>query len=224
MANTLRQSKRSVNVPLIVLSLLFVGATAFGGIYYSKYQDLKTETAKTADERNKELVAKINAVYELPKDETPVVAIVSEEETFKKEYPVFTTAKKGDVLLLYEKAGQAVLYRESENKVIGTATFAVKKAAVVQIIASTDLQAATEKTLTEKLPNDVRVGGKSTPKNSYTSTTVIDLTGQKADLAKSIATAVGGTVVAALPSEEVATEGAEIVVIVASQQVAETTQ
>lgn len=208
---------------LPILNLIFIvllaGSLAFGGYYFKQYQNLKTTSSKSAEEKNIELVEKINKVYALPKDEDPVVAIVSDEETFKKEYPVFTTAKKEDSLLLYEKAGQAILYRDSENKVIGTASFAVRKGSAVQIIASAELQNSTELTLTTKFPNDVRVSGKSTPTGQYTATTVVDLSGQKADLAKKIADAVGGTVVAALPTTEKATDGAEIVVIVANAQV-----
>jgi hypothetical protein len=202
-------------VPLI-FGLLFIGALAFGGYYFRQYQDLKTVSSKTPEEKNQELVATINKVYALPKDETPVVAIVSDEEAFKKEYPVFTTAKKGDSLLLYEKASQAILYRESENKIIGTATFSVRKGSAVQIIATGELQNSTEQTLTTKLGTDIRVSGKSTPVGQYTATTVVDLTGQKADLAAKIAEAVGGTVVSALPQGEKPSDGAEITVVVAN--------
>jgi hypothetical protein len=214
MAN-LRTRTKIAPLPFI-LGVLLIGALVFGGYYYRQYQDLKSTSSKSAEEKNKELVAKINEVYALPKEEDPVVAIVSDEEAFKKEYPVFTTAKKGDSLLLYEKASQAILYRESENKVIGTASFTVRKGSAVQIIASAEQQNSTEQTLTEKLGADIRVNGKSTPVGQYTATTVVDLTGQKAELATKIAEALGATVVTTLPSGETATEGAELVVIVAN--------
>ena len=158
----------------------------------------------------------------MPKDEEPVVAIVSDEETFKKEYPVFTTAKKGDSLLLYEKASQAILYRESENRVIGTATFAVRKGSAVHIVASGAVQNSTEQTLTAKLGADVRISGKSEPIGQYAATTVVDLTGQKSDLAKKVAETLGGTVVTSLPAGEKASDGAEIVVIMGSAPVSNT--
>lgn len=210
------RSRNSVSAIQIVFGILFIGSIVFGGYYFKQYQELKTTSSKTPEQRNEELIAKINKVYELPKDETPVVAVVSDETKFKQEYPVFTTAKKDDTLLLYEKAGQAILFRESENRVIGTASFAVRKGSAVHIIGTTELQNSTEQTLLQKLPDDVRVSGKSTPAGQYTATTVVDLTGQKAELAKKIAEAVGGTVVAALPSGEKASDGAEIVVIVGS--------
>jgi len=214
MAN-LRTRTKIAPLPLM-MGVLLIGALVFGGYYFRQYQDLKATSSKSAEEKNKELVAKINNVYALPKDEDPVVAIVSDEEAFKKEYPVFTTAKKGDSLLLYEKASQAILYRESENKIIGTASFTVRKGSAVQIIAGSDRQNSTEQTLTSKLGADIRVSGKSTPVGQYTVTTVVDLTGQKSELASKIAEALGATVVTTLPAGEIATEGAELVVIVAN--------
>lgn len=221
--SNLRPRQKVAPVP-IIFALLLVGSLIFGGYYFRQYQNLKATSSKSPEEKNKELVEKINKVYSLPKDEDPVVAIVSDEDTFKKEYPVFTTAQKGDSLLLYEKAGQAILFRESENKVIGTATFAVRKGAAVQIIASVEVQTTTEQTLASKLANEVRISAKSTPVGQYTATTVVDLTGQKTELAKKIAEAVGGSVVAALPAGETASEGAEFVVIMANATSQATTE
>lgn len=208
------KSGRRISVFTLTLAILLVISLGFGGYYFKQYRDLKNVSAKTPEEKNKELVAKINKVYELPKDEDPVVAVVSDEEKFKSEYPVFTAAKKDDSLLLYEKAGQAILFRESENRVIGTATFAVKKGSAVHIIGSVESQNSTEALLTQKLANDVRISGKSTPLATYTATTVIDLTGQKPDVAKKIAEALGGTVVSSLPAGEKASDGAEIAVVI----------
>ncbi len=209
----------------LIFILLLAGSLAFGGYYFKQYRDLKSSTSKTGEELNQELISRASKVYELPKDETPTVVSVTKDpkEFTTEQEKIFSTAfkslQKGDTVFLYEKAGKAIQYRDSENKVIDTATLAVKSGAAVQIIASAELQNSTELTLTTKFPNDVRVSGKSTPTGQYTATTVVDLSGQKADLAKKIADAVGGTVVAALPTTEKATDGAEIVVIVANAQV-----
>lgn len=210
------KSRSRLPIGPVILGVLLVASLVFGGYYFKEYQDLRTNSSKTAEQRNEELIAAINKVYELPKDETPVVAIVSDEAKFKEEYPVFTTARKDDSLLLYEKAGQAILFRESENRVIGTATFAIRKGSAVQIIATTERQNSTEQTLVSAFTDQVRVASKSTPAGQYSVTTVVDLTGQKTDLAKSIATAVGGTIATTLPAGEKADEGTEIVVIVAN--------
>ena len=63
------KSRPKISPLPLVLGLLLVGALAFGGYYFKQYQSLKTTSAKTPEEKNKELVEKINKVYALPKDE-----------------------------------------------------------------------------------------------------------------------------------------------------------
>lgn len=222
MAN-LRTRTKIAPLPLI-FGLLLVGSMVFGGYYFRQYQSLKSASSKTPEEQNKDLVALINKVYELPKDEEPgLVAKVKDEAIFKKDYPVFVNARVGDDLLLYEKSQLAVLYRSSENKVIHTAQINFKQGASVQIIAPGALQNSTEQTLTAKLSADVKVSGKSEPVGQYSSTTVVDVTGGNPDLAKKIAEALGGTVATTLPAGEKASEGVELVVIVANVATVEPT-
>jgi hypothetical protein len=212
--SSIRSSRRAPALP-IVLIVLLVASIGFGAYYYKQYQDLKITSSKTPEQRNEELIAKINKVYQLPKDETPVVALVTDEAKFKEEYPVFTEAKKDDSLLLYEKAGQAVLYRDSENRVVGTATFAVKRGKTLYIVGDLAGQNAAEASLAA-LSGEVRVAGKVTPVGQYTATTVVDVTGQNSDLAQKVASLVGGTVAERLPVDEKVADDAEIVVLVAS--------
>jgi ATPase subunit of ABC transporter with duplicated ATPase domains len=186
---------------------------AFGGYYYSKYQTLRNESAKTADERNEALIAMINEVYELPKDEKPVVAIVSDEAKFKEEYPVFTTAKLGDALLLFEKAGQAILFRESENRVIGTATFTVNRGASVHIIGSVEAQNATQTTLESKQQGKVTISSKATTTNQFTGVTVYDVSTTNGALASELAATLGGVVTTSAPAGENIPDGTDIVIV-----------
>jgi hypothetical protein len=210
--STSRSRSKSSGI-VAVLVVLLVASLAFGGVYFQKYQTLRKDSSKTADERNKELIDKINGVYELPKDETPVVAIVSDEQKFKGEYPVFTTAKLGDALLLYEKAGQAVLYRESENKIIGTATFTVNKGASVHIIGSVEAQNSTQTTLETKLVGKVTIASKATSTNQTTGVSVFDKSGENTELASQIATTLSGVVTTTAPVGETIPDGADIVIV-----------
>lgn len=222
MAN-LKPKSKLAPIPL-VFGLLLVASLVFGGYYFKQYQDLKATSSKSPEELNKALVAEINEVYELPKDEDPgLVAKVKDEAIFKKDYPVFVNAKVGDDLLLYEKAQLAILYRSSEKKVISTAQITFNKDSAVQIIASAEAQNPTEQLLLAKLPDEVRVSGKSTPVGQYAVTTVVDVSGKKAELAKKIAEALGGTVATSLPAGEKPAEGVEIVVVVANAVVAPAT-
>lgn len=216
------QTKKKVPVLMIIAVVLMLGEGVFGGIYFKKYTDLKASSSKSVEDKNKELVTKVGKVYQLPSGEDPVVLNVNkdpkefttdQEKAFAK---TFKDLKKDDIILLYQKASVAIEWRPSESKVIATAPLAVAAGVNVALIANAETQAVLTQTLTTKLPDDVRIGGKATPIGQYSTTTVIDLTGKKADVAKKVAEAVGGTVSTAFPVGEKAPDGAEIVVIAAT--------
>lgn len=64
------------------------------------------------------LIAKVGALIDLPKNESPTIASVSDAEQAKKQSAFFNTSQNGDKVLMYVKAGQAILYRPSTNKII----------------------------------------------------------------------------------------------------------
>lgn len=220
--NTRRNSGGRIPIFTIILSLLVVASGIFGGVYYQKYQDLKKDSSKTADQKNAELVDRINKVFELPKDETPTVVVVTKEpsefttEQEKSFSETFKQLKKGDYILLYEKAGKAIHYRESENKVIDTATLSVAGGAAVHIIGNVEAQNSTQTTLESKFTDKIRIASKATTTNQYGTTVVIDSTGKNAALASEIATALKASVATSLPSGESVPDGSEIVVILSS--------
>jgi hypothetical protein len=199
-------SRRKLNPASLILVLITVAALGFGGYFYVQYRDLKDTTSKSADEVNQELIAQVNKVYELPKDQTPVVALVSDEAKFKGEYN----------LLLYEKAGLAVLYRSSEKKVVGTATFAVKRSASVYLVASADKQSAVEAQLTKNY--DVELVGKASPTTLPAQSSVFDATGKNTELVAKIAAELGATVVSSSPLSTPPSENPDIVVLIGTPQ------
>jgi len=72
-------------------------------------------------EANK-IVKAVGKLIILPADETPTIATVTDKEALK-EYPFFNNASVGDRVLIYEKAGKAVLYNPALNKVVEIAPF-----------------------------------------------------------------------------------------------------
>lgn len=65
-----------------------------------------------------ELITKVAALMTLPAGEVPTVANVSDAAKAKQQSNFFTNAQNGDRVLLYVKAGEAILYRPSTNKII----------------------------------------------------------------------------------------------------------
>ncbi len=69
----------------------------------------------------KQTDAIINAVGQLmtlPTGETPTVATVSDANAAKQQSAFFDNAQNGDKVLMYVKAGEAILYRPSTNKIV----------------------------------------------------------------------------------------------------------
>lgn len=116
-----RSSPKLLSVVLVVL--LFT-ATGIAGIMTKKYQDLKKNPQSISQKQQESLLSKVGALMDLPKDEQPSIATVSDKEKLK-EQAFFKSAENGDTLLIYTNAKKAVLYRESTNKIVEVAPIAI---------------------------------------------------------------------------------------------------
>lgn len=115
--------KRSSNVFLIVLGLIALLGIAASVFFFTKYQNankLLTNTGAVSADEAKKITDKISKFYSLPSDETPNVATVL-DVTKLTDQPFFAKASNDDKVLIYQKAGIAILYRPSENKIINIA-------------------------------------------------------------------------------------------------------
>jgi hypothetical protein len=97
-----------IGVAVLAGVLLGLGATSY--YFYHKY---KTVPSVETDET----VAKISKIMELPTDETPTLATVTDKDKVKSQ-AFFANAENGDRALIYPKAKKAILYRPSTNKII----------------------------------------------------------------------------------------------------------
>lgn len=84
----------------------------------SQVSQLSNDPQSTIKKQSDALISKVGALMQLPADETPTIANVSDVEAAKKQSAFFTNAQNGDKVLLYAKAGQAILYRPSTNKIV----------------------------------------------------------------------------------------------------------
>lgn len=115
-----------------VLVLAVIGLAAWSSMLVSEKNEaqaqaskLQTEVTKLYDnpqiavqKQTDDLLKKVSALMQLPTDETPTVANVSDAEAAKKQSAFFSNAQNGDRVLMYVKAGEAILYRPSTNKII----------------------------------------------------------------------------------------------------------
>ncbi len=126
---TIRRKNRKIKrltVAMAVLCVVLVGAIVAGGFAYNNLKNENKrlsnpqEAAKSETERIKKEVA---ALIDVPTDEEPTIANVSDAAKAKEQSPTFfAKAENDDRLLMYTKAKKAILYRPSTNRIIEVST------------------------------------------------------------------------------------------------------
>ena len=116
-----RQLKPSVIV-FSVLLCVFAGAA---GYFYYKYKQAIRITTDTKEEIV-QLVETIGMMMELPNDETPTLATVTDREKLADQ-PFFQKSENGDKVLIYTNAGRANLYRPSVGKIVDVTAINVQE-------------------------------------------------------------------------------------------------
>jgi hypothetical protein len=109
--------KRWWPIALLVICVLVIGTLAYGYITTKRQLAGLAGNGKTAAQNETtQLVAQIGEHIELPAD-TPTIATVKDVSKLQTQ-EFFKNAQNGDKVLVYTKAGRAVLYRPSTSKVI----------------------------------------------------------------------------------------------------------
>ena len=104
----------------IVLLVIVITSLSFGGYFYYKFRALKNNPNAQVQKEAEDLLAQVAQIYLIPTGEEPTIATVSDPNALKNQ-SFFTQSQKGDKVLIFTKAGRAVLYRPSINKIIETA-------------------------------------------------------------------------------------------------------
>ncbi len=208
----------------IVIVIILLIVAVFSSLYfYNQYQKsqnlLNSKSASSADIQNKEIIAAVGKLFELPANEQPTIATVS-DKTKLADQPFFAKAQNGDKVLIYSQNKQAILYRPSLNKIISIGTINLAPSLVsgnptaspssknptIELYNGTKtigLTTTAEKTIKAKLPDaDIKDKDNASDQN-YESTVVIDLSGNQSKYVQDLASIVNGKVVQALPSGEV---------------------
>jgi hypothetical protein len=114
--------------PILIISIVLLviagGAAAF---FFKQYTDLKNSPDVVAKENTARLISKVGRLYALPSDEDPTVAEVSDKNKVKDQ-PFFKNVENGDSVLVYPKSRIAILYRESQDKIINVGPVAIDSA------------------------------------------------------------------------------------------------
>lgn len=110
-----KTNKTKILIIAGVALLVVLGAVAF--YFYQQYASLKNDSAI----QNKELAARITSevgkMLKVPSGEEPQVARITDPEKLKSQ-SFYADAQKDDFLIVYQKAGYAIIYREKDHMLI----------------------------------------------------------------------------------------------------------
>ena len=103
---------------LLVLAPLLVGGLLVWGIAKQKPELLGLPKGSVeVQTENQLLIDEVGKLIALPTDEKPTIATITDVEKVKDQV-FFRNAQNGDKVLIYVNAKKAILYRQSQKKVI----------------------------------------------------------------------------------------------------------
>jgi hypothetical protein len=112
-------TKKIIFRVLFAVILFFsIGAACY---FYLQTVQLKKTPSDVAASQLKDTLAKVSRLILLPEGETPTIASVSDPSLLKTQ-SFFDKSQKGDQVLIYSNAKEAILYRPSTNMIINVAS------------------------------------------------------------------------------------------------------
>lgn len=238
------REKRKISIhpsTLVLLMLLVIAVGAAGYFYYQS-----KHAAQIADSKEiEDLTKTIGQFVELPADETPTLATVTDREKLADQ-TFFLKAENGDKVLIYSNSGKAILYRPSTKKIVDMTSVNINQPtpnaepAPQNTPESTPAEAgevsteakvtvalynggtkvgvtdAAEKQINAGLPEAQVTLKEKAIKSDYVGTVVVDISGSNQDKASALATLLGAKV-GSLPAGE-ATPQADIAVIIGNSE------
>jgi len=233
-------NKKTLILYSITLFLL-AGALGVGGYFYYKYQELSKSPAVQSQKDFEATLADVGKLMQLPEDEQPSVATITDVEKLREAEPFFEKAENGDKLIAYSKALKAILYRPATNKIIDVVPLVInqeqnleglgdgdqgettqgpevtekKTVAIYNGTANPGLGQQAKEAIESALGEELEVKTVSNATNqTYTNTIVVDLSQQNSEQALKLAEALSGSP-GELPQDEI-TPQTDLLVILGS--------
>ena len=212
--------KKNVIVGIGLSFIIFglVGSSYYFFNQYKKTQLLLNNPTLAAKEEVKKITDEVSKLMILPAKEEPIVVTVLDKNKLKDQ-DFFKKAENGDKAIVYSVSKKAILFRPSINKIIEVAPLDLGNAnqpvkiALYNGTTTTGLTGELEKELTQKVTNLSITGKENAKKSDYKKTIIVDLSGNKSELAKQLAILLNGQV-AALPEGEVAPKDVDLLAII----------
>jgi len=135
-----------------LIVIVVVGSLGAAGYFYKQYKEIKNNPNKVSIDEINSLTTVISKFMDLPTDETPTLATVTDKEKLKDQ-DFFKKAENGDKILIYANAKKAILYRPPTQKVIEFAPLLIGGNNQNTTVVETPIETPTE--IPAKTPTEV---------------------------------------------------------------------
>ncbi len=109
--------KNKTNIVGVVVVLVVLVGGYYGWTSYQAMQNSPEAQAAKLEQQKVAIIEKIKALTVLPEEE-PVLFTVNDANLLKSQQAFFKDAANGDVLLVFQAGGKALIYREATNQII----------------------------------------------------------------------------------------------------------
>ena len=210
---------------IVVVILALIGS----GFLYFQYQKTAKELKKVKsqvtitqgakDDEVKKIVSEVSKIAKLPENETPSIATITDVSKLKDQ-PFFKNAQNGDILLVYNNSGKAILYDPKDKKIVDVTTLSTTASFNQQFKVAIRNGTATPN-LTGKLEEDLKktlgvvnvVSKENAQKQTYEKTIVIVLNKEATEFALNVARALN-VQTADMPADEPKPQEVDVLVII----------
>lgn len=210
-------------IPAVVLATAFILVGGFY-LYQSQKNQIQNNPQTAAAEEVKKLVKEVGVLIELPTEEDPTVATIT-DITKLADQPFFQKGKNGDKVLIYTNAKKAILYDPITKKVIDVAPINIgtqsAQESQKESLPKIALRNGTKNVgLTTKIETKLKQDGmqfetsskENAKKQDYEDTLVVVLNESVRDLAQRTANVLSATL-GDLPEGEAKPDDADILII-----------
>lgn len=228
---------RNKNILIILVIIVILGLVGLSFLYF-QYQktsnelkkvksQLSTTTQGGKEDEVKRLVSEVSKVARLPENETPSIATITDVSKLKDQ-SFFKGAKNGDILLVYNTSGKAILYDPKDKKIVDVTTLTTTasfnqqfKVAIRNGTFTPNLAGKLEEGLKKALGVVNVVSKENAQKQTFEKTIVIILNKDAAEFAANVVRAINAQV-ADMPADEPKPTGVDVLVIIGKDRVSPT--
>ena len=224
------------NTIILILALAaLIGLSSAGYFYYqlgtTKGFFWSKNSPQAAQKGEQEAVAKlvleVGKLMDLPKNETPTVATVTDINKLKAE-TFFQNAKNGDKVLIYQNAKKVILYNPTAKKIVNVGPFSMganqatpsaqAKIAIRNGTSTPAMASKIEGVLKKSFPEANVITKENAASSNFEKTLVIVINNTLKDIAGGVSKSLGAQV-ADLPSGESKPKDADILIIVGKDKI-----